>query len=286
MDLLVTSHSFVIIVSKEKSVIMKLSFCLIIVIGCISCTQSNYPSTISSNYDSEYFTLDNNLDQFPFQVIDSKLSRKIGTQDQLNQLDTLNISDIIKVENGGHILLAHYSGLFLEIEGDSLFSVSEASSVVAKYLHISNDSASYRVQLAQLYSKSKLYSKEAILRHSGPIWVLYPFDFNNHTISITPEDQGFCLFWEYDVLFDKRKPVELRVVNIFNELQDKFPLNNDRKIQLDMSQFKTESNISSWTSTMLTKMNHCMWNQLLELALNIFTSQKHVVLTKPLMHWN
>lgn len=183
---------------------------LILLVGC-----SIYPSrTVPTGFISE-----SNIRSKPFQVVYAKQTRKIGDTAELVALEYLFLEDIIRLEKSGYLILAHYSGLFLEFENDTIFSISEISEKTSQQLNINSQEVKHRTDIELLYTderKHQYYPGVVSRCISYPMALISPA---RTTSEISAKSPKICISWESNLNYEPES-YEVQIKNIFDENLD------------------------------------------------------------------
>jgi hypothetical protein len=135
-------------------------------------------------YPPDKFLVDQSPNE-PFQVLTAD-SAMIGSK-QLRRYDLLNLSDVITLRSG-FVILVHYSGKFLEFQGDTTISVMSLNESIELTFKLEN--IGMRPDFSFLFFKD--YEPTAVIDGMGR----YPIHFTNPGPQITVVDaNNFCLSW-------------------------------------------------------------------------------------------
>jgi hypothetical protein len=211
---------------------MKNIYYLILLIHLAGC--SRYPSrTVPTGYISE-----SNITGRPFQVVFADQTHKVGDSTQLAKLDYLSSYDIIRIENSGYIILAHFTGLFLEFEGDTIIDMSELSEMTSQQLNIDPNTIKHRTNIQLLFQDERKnnYYQGAVSRCvSHPMAIVSPISTTTEISATTPE---ICISWEYSMA-QRPEEFEVKIKNIFDEPLDTVRTSETR-LSLNLSNYEHE----------------------------------------------
>lgn len=211
---------------------MKIQYWSILVLILLSCKRS--PShTAPSGFISEL-----NISSKPFQVIHAEKSRKLGSAIELKRLQYLSDYDIIKLEKSGYLILAHFTGMFFEFEGDTLIDISALSRHTSQVLNIDQSKISDRRDIQCLFQdECKFgYLTGATCRPTPPtLTMVSPTTFSIPEISATTPE--ICILWK-DLEDQKSKSYEIQIKNIFDEVLETLIVKNP-ELNLNLAPYES-----------------------------------------------
>jgi hypothetical protein len=209
-------------------------FLLLIILA--SC--SKYPTrTVSPGFIPEA-----NISRGPFQVIYADRARKVGDSAQVMRLKFLSTFDLIRIEDDGYLLLAHFSGMFFEFQGDTILDISKLSEQASQRLNNNLNAVEHPVNVQLLYqNKGKPnYYPGAVSGGcaSYPIALISPA---TNSVEISATFPELCLSWE-STSDKKPESFEIQIKNIFDELVDTI-ISETTTLNLNLSQYNSESGL-------------------------------------------
>jgi hypothetical protein len=205
-------------------------FTLIVILA--SCAR--YPSrTVPTGFNAEPNILDK-----PFQVVHAERTRKVGDSIEVRRLQHLFSNDLVKLENSGYLLLAHFTGRFFELEGDTIIDISELAEQTSQELNINPNAVKHRTDIQLLYRDERKfnYYPGAVSRCvSYPMALISPATNTAEIFATKPE---ICISWEYS-MNTKPESFEIQIKNIFDESLDTLSTENS-ELTLNLSQYEYE----------------------------------------------
>ena len=184
---------------------------------------------------SGFITEPNILDK-PFQVVHAERTHKVGDAVQVTRLQHLFSNDLVKLENSGYLLMAHFTGKFFEFEGDTTIDISELAERASQELNINPNAVEHRTDIQLLFQDKRKYDyyPRAVSRClSYPMAMITPV---TNTVEISATTPEICISWEYSVN-PKPELFEVQIQNIFDETLDTFSTEN-AELTLSFSQYE------------------------------------------------
>ncbi len=170
-------------------------------------------------------------------------ARFVGFQNYIDPVIGAKQENIIKVEQGGHLVLGHYSGYLLEFSDDTLISILDLTNHVDSLLNIEPNQLRRTAIFDVLFSTKggNSYYQEVGTRLDGPLIEFITPSVGARIINISRNMPSLCLEWKN--AFDANElEFDLLIKNIFNETVDKLPVSG-KSMTIDFSGYKSESNL-------------------------------------------
>lgn len=230
------------IILFKNSVMKSASWCLFLLVLISGCSQIVYdppeqaPGTVRS--PPQGFSKENQYDilQNPFQVVHADQANLIRTKQPIKPLQLLNIDNSIEIKKNGHLILSHFSGLFLEFDMDTTFTILELSKHIKRQLGFENNLVNYRFFIDQLYlevDKRRLRPTGATTR------INFPYEEIKFDLPVKPATRtgrnttNVCLMWQHPEKVSDAEEYRIDIRNLYNEVIDEFIVErNYHKIDL------------------------------------------------------
>lgn len=216
---------------------------IVIFSGCSH--KVNYdPKPITSRAKvSKRFKKKTSINENPFQVVYADNVSNIYTGLPLKRLSKLSINDTIKIENSGHIIMAHFTGLFLEFEKDTTLVIAQLANKIKQRMGFNPELTKQRFIIDQLFQNENLKKRVSAIgavSRPWPSYLKFVLPYSDHNSSIV--NQQVCLIWENTDPEYKSASYDLAVKSMFNDVLDKISTKG-KYLNMDLSKYANKESL-------------------------------------------
>ncbi|MEQ8534920.1 MAG: hypothetical protein RIB86_23910, partial [Imperialibacter sp.] len=163
---------------------------------------------------------------FPFQVLISQSCTDLSNSRTIKHLDFVPGTGRLKLD-GGHLILVHFSGKFIEFKGDTIVDLASLSDRLSRLLKPGNKF--YRPEIDFLLS-----TKSQVGVFDGASGIVLVAD----QVTAIPEtdEKEYCLSWIIRASDRIPEKYSIKLINIFGERLDSI-VTDKMSIKLDLSKY-------------------------------------------------
>jgi hypothetical protein len=185
--------------------------------------------------DYETYKKDRALDRLPFQVLYNSSASTGKYRIPMNQDQLLSLEDSIHIENGGYVLMAHYTGFLFEFYGDTIISVRQLNEHLSNEINLTLSKKGLRANFTKLFERTRL-SQGAV---SGSGRSSIQLILQSRSLKISKNSPVISLSW-----IDHQHPKAIRkyrviIKSIFDETVD-ILYTDQRCVTIDFSRYTND----------------------------------------------
>lgn len=214
---------------------------LIAIIGCYKTAGQSISLEPSEPRGPYGFIYDPDILLRPFQIVYAEQASRIGDSINLAPLHHLSVNDTVQLNDSSYLILAHYSGLFLEFKGDATLIISEISDSLIRDFNINPENVKFRTNVELLYSNKqspKTCRATAARSYRLPIEFVLP----QRRIELSKNFSELCVSWSSNIINVSDHTFNFRIKNIFDQQLDVIEVKGN-KIDLNLSKYNNEQNL-------------------------------------------